>query len=161
MPWSESVYSTHLQLVFVKTSFVSLNLAFSLDTGEKTVDFSQYSDRHRTSLAHFLNNGKWNSAALGTNLRQSVVETVYQHSRKINQPVLCIIDDTIASKTRPSSQAAHPIEAASNHMSHLKCRMDFGHQAIGVRLACRELLLNYAIILYDKSQGKIELVSSI
>ena len=127
----------------------------------KTVDFSRYSDRHRTSLAHFLNNGKWNSAALGTNLRQSVVETVYQHSRKINQPVLCIIDDTIASKTRPSSRAAHPIEAASNHMSHLKGHMDYGHQAIGVMLACGKLVLNYAIILYDKSQSKIELVSSI
>ena len=123
-----------------------------------TMDFSRYSDRHRTSLAHFLNKGKWNSATLRTNLRQSVVETVYPHSRKINQPVLCIIDDTIASKTRPSSQAAHPIEAASNHILHLKGHMDYGHQAIGVMLACGELVLNYAIILYDKSQSKCKIV---
>ena len=31
--------------------------------------------------------------------------------------------------------------------------MDYGHQAIGVMLACGELVLNYAILLYDKSQS--------
>lgn len=95
------------------------------------------------------------------NLRESVIEKVYQHSREANQLVLCIIDDTIASKTRPSSQAVHPMEAASNHMSHLKGQMDYGHQAIGVILACGELVLNYAILLYDKSRSKTDLVSSI
>ena len=88
-----------------------------------------------------------------TSLRQSVIEKVYQHARETKQPVLCIIDDTIASKTRPSSQAVHPMEATSNHMSHLKGRMDYGHQAIGVMLACGELVLNYAILLYGKSQS--------
>ena len=60
------------------------------------MDFARYSDRHRTSLAHFLSKGKWDSAALEKNLRESVIEKVYQHSRETNQPVLCIIDDTIA-----------------------------------------------------------------
>ena len=125
------------------------------------MNFARYSDRHRTSLAHFLNKGKWDSAALETSLRQSVIEMVYQHARETKQPVLCIIDDTIASKTRPSSQAVHPMEATSDHMSHLKGRMDYGRQAIGVMLACGELVLNYAILLYDKSQSKIDMVSSI
>ena len=142
-------------------SFGLSNPAFFGGYRGKTVDFARYSDRHRTSLAHFLNKGKWDSAALETSLRQSVIEKVYQHSRKTNQPVLCIIDDTIASKTRPSSQAVHPMEATTNHMSHLKGRMDYGHQAIGVMLACGELVLNYAILLYDKSRSKIDLVSSI
>ena len=138
-----------------------MNPAFFGGYRGKTVDFARYSDRHRTSLAHFLNKGKWDSAALETSLRQSVIEKVYQHSRETNQPVLCIIDDTIASKTRPSSQAVHPMEAASNHMSHLKGQMDYGHQAIGVMLARGELVLNYAILLHDKTQSKIDLVSSI
>ena len=127
----------------------------------KNGGFSRYSDRHRTSLAHFLSKGKWDSTALEKNLRESVIEKVYQHSRETNQPVLCIIDDTIASKTRPSSQAVHPMEATSDHMSHLKRRMDYGHQAIGIMLARGELVLNYAILLYDKSQSKIDMVSSI
>ena len=50
----------------------------------KTVDFARYSDRHRTSLAHFLNKGKWDSAALEKDLRESVIEKVYQHSRETN-----------------------------------------------------------------------------
>ena len=125
------------------------------------MDFSRYSDRNRTSLAHFLNKGKWDSPALETSLRQSVIEKVYQHAHETKQPFFCIINDTIASKTRPSSQAVHPMEATSNHMSHLKGRMDYGDQAIGVMLACGELVLNYAILLYDKSQSKIDLVSSI
>lgn len=127
----------------------------------KKVDFARYSDRHCTPLAHFLNKEEWDSAALEKNLRESVIEKVYQHSRETNQPVLCIIDDTIASKARPSSQAVHPMEATSNHMSHLKGQMDYGHQAIGVILARGELVLNYAILLYDKSRSKIDLVSRI
>ncbi len=42
-----------------------------------------------------MNKGKWDSAALEKDLRESVIEKVYQHSRETNQPVLCIIDDTI------------------------------------------------------------------
>lgn len=125
------------------------------------VDFAQYSDHHRTSLAHFLNRGKWNDVALEADLKQAVIDKVYQRARKTGKPVLCIIDDTISSKTRPSSQAVHPMEAASNHMSHLKRQMDYGHQAIGVMLACGDMILNYAIALYDKSQSKIDLVCKI
>lgn len=64
------------------------------------MDFARDSDRHRTSLAHFLNKEKWDPAALEKDLRESVIEKVYPHSRETNQPVLCIIDDTIASKLR-------------------------------------------------------------
>ena len=44
------------------------------------------------------------------------------------QPIYCIVDDTIASHTRPSSQAVHPIEAAYFHQSHLKGNQDKGLQ---------------------------------
>ena len=60
------------------------------------VDFAQYSDRHHTSFAHFPNNGKWNSAALETSFRLSVIEKVYQHAKETKPPILCIIDDTMA-----------------------------------------------------------------
>lgn len=149
------------RIVFARTSSASLNPAFFAGYRGKTVDFARYSDHHRTSLAHFLNRGKWNDAALEIDLKQAVIYKVYQHARKTGKPVLCIIDDTISSKTRPSSQAVHPMEAASNHMSHLKRQMDYGHQAIGVMLACGDMVLNYAIILYDKSQSKIDLVCKI
>lgn len=125
------------------------------------MDFARYSDHHRTSLAHFLNRGKWDDSILEKNLKQAVIDKVYQHSRDTGLPVQCMIDDTISSKTRPSSRAVHPMEAASDHMSHLKRQMDYGHQAVGVMLACGEMILNYAIILYDKTQSKIDLVCRI
>ncbi len=95
----------------------------------KTTDFAQNSSCHRTTIAHFLNFGKW--------------------------------DDTIASKTKPSSQALHPIEDAYFHQSHLKGKQDYGHQAVAVMLSCNGIVLNYAFVLYNKSISKIDIVQSI
>ena len=95
----------------------------------KTTDFSQNSSCPRTTIAHFLNSGKW--------------------------------DDTIASKTKPSSQAMHPIEDAYFHQSHLKRKQDYDHQAVAVMLSCNGIVLNYAFVLYNKSISKIDIVQNI
>ena len=86
---------------------------------------------------------------------------IYSESERSGKPVFVIIDDTIASKTKPSSKALHPIEDAYFHQSHLKRRQDYGHQAVGVMLSCNGITLNYDIILYDKSVSKIDLVCGI
>ena len=86
----------------------------------KIANTKYFSEKHRTSVAHFLNDGKWDSLEVERSFRKQVVDTVYHESRKSGQPVFCIVDDTIASHTAPSSQALHPIEAAYYHMSHLK-----------------------------------------
>lgn len=89
--------------------------------GGKTVDFALTSSSHRTTIAHFLNNSKWQDDQLQSILKASIIEIIYSEARKSGQPVLCIIDDTIASHTKPSSLALHPIEAAYYHQSHF-CR---------------------------------------
>ena len=127
----------------------------------KIANTKYFSEKHRTSVAHFLNDGKWDSLEVERSFRKQVVDTVYHESRKSGQPVFCIVDDTIASHTAPSSQALHPIEAAYYHMSHLKKCHDYGHQAVGVMLSCNGLSLNYAMLLYDKSRSKIEIVRRI
>lgn len=109
-------------------------------------------------MAHFLNHGKWNDAALQDTLKSSVVQIIYQEAVRSGQPIFCIVDDTIASHTKPSSQATHPIEAAYFHQSHLKGRQDYGHQVVSVMLSCNGITLNYAVILYDKSKSKIQIV---
>lgn len=43
----------------------------------------------------------------------------------------------------------------------MKKRQDYGHQAVGVILSCNGLSLDYAIVLYDKTRSKIEIVQSI
>mgnify|MGYP003571357574 CR=1 FL=1 len=127
----------------------------------KTVDFERHSDRHRTSISRFLKSEKWNDDVLESTIKQIVLNTIYEESRNSGKPILFIVDDTISSKTKPSSKAMHPIESAGFHFSHLKMKRDYGHQAIGIMLSCNGITLNYRIIMYDKSKSKIELVKEI
>lgn len=147
------VYLEHLKAI--------IHSVFMFGYKGKVVNTALFSEKHRTSVSHFLNNGKWNSLQFEKALKRQVIDRIYRESRKSGEPIFCIIDDTIASHTKPSLQAMHPIEAAYYHQSHLKKRQDYGHQAVGVMLSCNGLSLNYAIVLYDKSRSKIEIVQSI
>lgn len=127
----------------------------------KTVDFVKASTHHRTTIAHFLNHGKWNSSRLQEVLKENVIRIIYYEAVMSGQPIFCIVDDTIASHAKPSSQAEHPIEAAYFHQSHLKGCQDYGHQAVSVMLSCNGITLNYAVTLYDKTKSKIQIVQEI
>ena len=147
------VYLNHLMTIIVSV--------FLRGYREKTIDFAEVSCLHRTTTAYFLNHGKWNASALQDTLKSSVIQTIYKEAQCSGQPIFCIVDDTIASHTKPSSQALHPIEAAYFHQSHLKGCQDYGHQIVSVMLSCNGITLNYAVILYDKSKSKIQIVQEI
>ena len=127
----------------------------------KTTDFAKNSSCHRTTIAHFLNSGKWNDSLLSDALKQPVIEIIYSEAARTGNPVFCIVDDTIASKTKPLSRALHPIEDAYFHQSHLKEKQDYGHQAVAVILSCNGIVLNYAFVMYNKSISKIDIVQNI
>ena len=127
----------------------------------KTTDFAKNSSCHRTTIAHFLNSGKWDESLLSDTLKQSVIEIIYSEAARTGKPVFCIVDDTIASKTKPSSRALHPIEDAYFHQSHLKGKQDYGHQAVSVMLSCNGIVLNYAFVLYNRAISKIDIVSEL
>ena len=127
----------------------------------KTTDFAKNSSCHRTTIAHFLNSGKWDDSLLSDTLKCSVIEIIYSEAARTGKPVFCIVDDTIASKTKPSSRALRPIEDAYFHQSHLKGKQDYGHQAVAVMLSCNGIVLNYAFVLYNKSISKIDIVQDI
>ena len=127
----------------------------------KTTDFAKNSHCHRTTIAHFLNAGKWDDSLLSDTLKRSVIEIIYSEAARTGKPVFCIVDDTIASKTKPSSQALHPIEDAYFHQSHLKGKQDYGHQAVAVMLSCNGIVMNYAFVMYNKSISKIDIVQNI
>ena len=55
----------------------------------------------------------------------------------------------------------HPIEDAYFHQSHLKGKQDYGHQAVAIMLSCNGIVLNYAIVMYDKSKSKVKIVQEI
>ena len=113
------VYLEHMEAI--------VHSVFMLGYKGKVVNTKLFSEKHRTTVSHFLNNGKWNSLQFEKALKRQVVDRIYGESRKSGEPVFCIVDDTIASHTKPSSQAMHPIEAAYYHQSHLKKCQDYGH----------------------------------
>ena len=114
---------------------------FSLGYHGKTIDFEKYSPCHRTTVAHFLNKGKWDDARLEDMIKSIVIQVIYKETQRSGKPVFCIVDDTISSKTKPSSRALHPIEDAYFHQSHLKGKQDYGHQAVAVMLSCNGIVL--------------------
>ena len=147
------VYAKHIMTILITM--------FCLGYRSKTVDMARHSDNHRTAIAHFLNKGKWDEKPLEQALKAAVIKIIYEESRKTGLPVFVIVDDTICSKTIPDSKAEHPIESAGYHYSHLKRKTDYGHQAVGIMLSCNGITLNYAIVMYDKEQSKIDIVKNI
>ena len=138
---------------------VSILIAvFCIGYRGKTVGIADHSKYHRTTISRFLRNEKWNDAPLAASMKELIISIIYADSRRSGKPILVIIDNTISSKTKPSSKAKHPIEAAYFHFSHLKKRQDYGHQAVAVMLSCNGITLEYSIEMYDKTVSKIGLV---
>ena len=78
-----------------------------------------------------------------------LLEPSYLSAARTGNPVFCIVDDTIASKTKPLSRALHLIEDA------------YFHLAVAVMLSCNGIVLNYAFVMYNKSISKIDIVQNI
>ena len=149
---------SHIAIGHIMSILIAM---FSHGYRGKTVDFALCSNHHRTTIGHFLNYGKWKDEVIQDSLKQMVIRVIYQEAERSGQPIFCIVDDTIASRTKPSSQALHPIENAYFHQSHLKKKQDYGHQAIAVLLSCNGITLNYTVLLYDKSMSKIQMVCNL
>lgn len=147
--------------IAVKHILAIIIAAFSLGYKGKTVNFEKYSPCHRTTIAHFLNEGKWKESVLEEQIKTEVLSIMYRESIESGEPIYCMTDDTILSKTKPSSQAVHPIEDAYFHQSHLKRKQDYGHQAVSIMLSCNGVTLCYAVEMYDKSKSKIQIVADI
>ena len=67
-----------------------LRSVFSLGYHGKTIDFERYSPYHRTTVAHFLNKGKWNDAKLEDILKNTIIQFLYKEAQLSGKPVLCI-----------------------------------------------------------------------
>ena len=127
----------------------------------KNIDYEKYSPCHRNTVAHFLNKGKWDDSKLEDILKAFVVQVIYGESLHSGKLVFCIVDDTISPKPKPSSRVLHPIEDAYFHQSHLKGKQDYRYQTVAAMLSFNGIVLNYAIVMYDKSKPKIKIVQDI
>ena len=50
---------------------------FNIGYHGKTVNFENHSDRHRTTVAHFLNKGKWDETIVEDILKKKVISRSY------------------------------------------------------------------------------------
>lgn len=105
----------------------------------KVTDLAEYSDCHRTTLGHFLAEGVWDETVLQNKVKTESLRQILETSRRTVEPLFVIHDDTIALKTKPSSQARFPIEQAGFHHSHLLGKVIWGHQVQATVLGCSDL----------------------
>lgn len=117
---------------------------------------------HRTTFGHFLSKGIWDESYLWKAMKDIVLATVQKVTKQTTEPIFAIYDDTISKKTKPSSQASHPIEATNFHFSHLECKTVWGHQLLAGLLSVGLLTLPYHFEHYERgSISKIDLVCQI
>jgi Transposase DDE domain len=118
----------------------------------KVVDLAEYSDCHRTTLGHFLAEGKWNEAVLQNKVKTESLQHVIQLSNQTAEPLFIIHDDTISKKTKPSSQAQSPMELTGFHHSHLEGKVVYGHQVQATVVQSGDTSLIHSLDLYDKTK---------
>lgn len=112
---------------------------------------------HRTTFGHFLSKGVWDESYLWKIMKEIVLAAVQKTVKQTTSPIFAIYDDTISKKTKPSSQASHPIEATDFHFSHLECKTVWGHQLLAALLSVGSLTLPYHFEHYEKkSISKID-----
>lgn len=120
-----------------------------------------FANCHRTTFGKFLSEGVWNVEYAWKGIRKFVVSKIYE-SYNSSSPIFAIFDDTIAEKTKPSSQAKTPIQETGFHQSHLKGKQVWGHQLLTTMLSCGKKVLPYSIERYTKGgKSKIQMVCDI
>ena len=117
---------------------------------------------HRTSFGKFLSKGSWNEEYAWKAIQKETLRNVYEHSKRTKEPIFAIYDDTIAEKTKPSSQAESPIEGTNYNHSHLKGKCVWSHQILSTLLSCGDRILPYKIERYEKGgKSKIDRVCEV
>lgn len=125
------------------------------------VDLS-HAETHRTSFGKFLSKSSWNEDLVHRAAQRHILKQIWNESIRSGKPIYVIADDTIAERTKPSSKAKNPIQQCSFHHSHLKNKVVYGHQVVGVLLICGSLKLPYTVSLYIKEQmSKIQMIINI
>jgi hypothetical protein len=123
----------------------------------KMTDVEEVSESHRTTISRFLSDKRWDDEPIKSVVKQKSFQHIQQLSKETGAPMFVSLDDTVNVKTKPSSQAARPIEMAEFHYSHLLSKQVWGHQVMAAMVSCGGSALNYDIHRYDKTvQSKMD-----
>lgn len=133
--------------------------SFTKGFSAKTIDIALKSNRHRTSVGHFLSRGNWDESRIDTKIKYHSLKYSLKTSRSTHKPIFIIHDDTICKKSKPSSQAKAPMQDCAYHFSHLEGKSVWGHQLLSTMIQCNDHTLIYDIHPYKKNgKSKIDLV---
>jgi len=128
----------------------------------KLTDYSEVFPVHRTTYGHFLSKGKWNEEEVAKTQERESFQTISELAKSRKAPVFISIDDTVISKTRPSSRAKRPTEGTGWHYSHLEGKLVYGYQVHAAIISTRGTSLCYCLKRYDKEQGtKVEMTKDV
>jgi hypothetical protein len=128
----------------------------------KTTEMANYSEKHRTSISHFLRNGKWDSGKLQKRISEQSYDYILEKSKKNNSPIFFSFDDTVNAKKKPSSKSSQPMEGTAFHYSHLLGKTVWGHEALAALLSTENTALVYHLERCgERKGGKIEAVKEI
>ena len=115
-------------------------------------------DAHHSSVTRFFRTSRVDDHALERKLQRSVLQHIRRKASSAN-PVLIAIDDTVVPKSKPSSQAHHPIDDGGYHFDHQTGTTVYGHQWLTIMAGTNKRLYPYHIERYEKEHGtsKIDL----
>ncbi|MFC3526431.1 transposase [Marinococcus halophilus] len=115
-------------------------------------------DAHHSSVTRFFRTSRVDDQALERKLQRSVLQHIRRQASSAN-PVLIAIDDTVVPKSKPSSQAHHPMDDGGYHFDHQTGTTVYGHQWLTIMAGTNKRLYPYHIERYEKEHGtsKIDL----
>ena len=114
---------------------------------------ANFSPNHRTSISHFLSDGKWDSEKLRNVLRERICGHIYHKAETEELPIFISVDDTVNPKKKPSGKAGHPMEDGSFVYSHLLGKVVWGHQALAAILSAGDMSLCHTLELRREEKG--------
>lgn len=120
----------------------------------KLVDLAETGSCDRTTYGHFLTHAKWDESFLQTFVQSGSLHHVHQIAEQTGEPLFVITDDSVAEKTKPSSQAKSPIAKCSLHRSNLKRKTVWGHQVQATVLACGDTTVLHTIERHDPTRTR-------
>lgn len=119
----------------------------------KMTDYAESGAVHRTTYGHFLSKGKWDDKKLEETQKRESFQTVSELSHKNGMPLFVSIDDTVLTKTPPSSKAKHPTEGTGWHYSHLEGKVVYGYQVHAAIVGTGDVSLCYSLKRYTPENG--------
>lgn len=127
----------------------------------KMADYAEIGAVRRTTYGHFLSKGKWDEEKVAKPQECQSFQTISKLAETPKTPVF-VIDDTVITKTKPSSQAKRPTEGTGWHYSHLEGKVVYGYQVHAAIASTGDTSLCYSLNRCEEENAtKIDMTKDI